>query len=145
MEALGFGDQQKCGKRFSAHCGLLAKPRTNAVSTQRKQIGKQMLLPLRGYSLILLVSMFGVILCPIEGFVQSTCSTPMLLRGGGRSRTATETSAFKFRVITISQTKEKWCEEACKECKSICKSRAIGCLCFRLGLCVYICLRLSGH
>jgi len=145
MEALDFGDQQRCGKRFSVPCGLLAKPRTNAVSAQRKQIGKQMPHPLRGYSLILLVSVFGVILCPAEGFVQPTPSPPMLLRGGGRSRTATETSAFKFRVITISQTKEKWCEEACKECKSICKSEAIGRLCFCLGLCVCICLRLSGH
>ncbi len=39
--------------------------------------------------------------------------TSTRLRGGGRS--ATTPSAFKFRVITISQTKERWCEEACSE------------------------------
>ena len=48
------------------------------------------------------------------------------LRGGGRARADTASSAFKFRVITTSQTKEKWCEEACGEYASRIKKFGVG-------------------
>lgn len=49
-----------------------------------------------------------------SAFVQPP-THPLYLRGGGRSQIAVAPSAFKFRVITISQTKEKWCDLACNE------------------------------
>ncbi len=56
-------------------------------------------------------------LCAHHGsaFIQPSTGTPLALRGGGKTRPATAPCAFKFRVITISQTKERWCEDACGE------------------------------
>jgi 23S rRNA (pseudouridine1915-N3)-methyltransferase len=62
-----------------------------------------------------------------SAFVQPLLSTPpLLLRGGGRVHSATAPSAFKFHVITISQTKEKWCEAACAEYASRIKKFGVG-------------------
>jgi hypothetical protein len=69
-----------------------------------------------------------LLLCPpsCDAFVQPGALPLLFLRGGGRSRADVVQMAFKFRVITISQTKEKWCEDACTEYASRIKKFGTG-------------------
>ena len=81
-------------------------------------------------SSMLLLAMCGWMFCAHEcsAFVHTITSPRplLLLRGGGKVRAGTAPSAFKFQVITISQTKEKWCEDACKEYASRIKKFGVG-------------------
>lgn len=61
-----------------------------------------------------------------SAFVKPSTPLPLALRGGGKARPATAPAAFKFRVITTSQTKEKWCEDACSEYASRIKKFGVG-------------------